>query len=120
MGTRAVKYPITSLVKVKGNDVRVTVEVLPWLSELLGGTISGKVVLRPSVSEGESLRDLLDRLCQEHPRFGRRIYDPTTRRLTGQAEIALNGSIYDLAGGLDARLREGDTITFLPGIAGGG
>ena len=99
--------------------MRVTVEVLPWLSELLGGTISGKVVLRPSLSEGESLRDLLDRLCEEHPGFGQKVYDPTTRRLTGQAEIALNGSIYDLAGGLDARLRDGDTVTFLPGIAGG-
>ncbi|MHB0869764.1 MAG: MoaD/ThiS family protein [Chloroflexota bacterium] len=97
----------------------VKVEVLPWLSELLSGSISKKVVLEQAVPEGETLRALLARLRDSHSRFGRMVYDPKRGLLTGHAEIAVNGTLYDQAGGLDAPLHEGDTVTFLPGIAGG-
>ncbi len=99
--------------------MRVKIEVLPWLSELLSGSISQRVVLEETVPEDETLRALLGRLHRQHGRFGRLIYDPERQQLTGHAEIAVNGSLYDQVGGLDAPLHEGDTVTFLPGIAGG-
>ncbi|MCL4370871.1 MAG: MoaD/ThiS family protein [Chloroflexi bacterium] len=99
--------------------MQVKIEVLPWLSELLSGSIARKVVLEETVPEGESLRALLGRLQENHGRFGRLVFDPERQQLTGHAEIAINGALYDQAGGLDAPLQEGDTVTFLPGIAGG-
>lgn len=99
--------------------MQVTIEVLPWLSELLSGNISRKVVWEERVLEGESLRTLLGRLLESHGRFGRMVFDPDRRQLTGHSEIAVNGTLYDQAGGLDAPLHDGDTVTFLPGIAGG-
>lgn len=99
--------------------MRVIVEALPWLSETLGVGISNKAVLEQEVPEGTTLRGLLHRLNGNHDRFGRLVFDAERSRLTGQAEIAVNGAIYDLAGGLDAPLRDGDVVTFLPGLAGG-
>jgi len=97
----------------------VRIEVLPWLSELVDGGIAGKALLEDEIPEGASLRDLLLRLHETHPRFGRLVFDPSRGQITGHAEIAVNGTLYDQAGGLNTPLREGDTVTFLPGIAGG-
>jgi molybdopterin converting factor small subunit len=99
--------------------MQVRIEVLPWLSELLDGGISHKTVLNETVPDGESLRNLLGRLQETHSRFGRMVFDPKRQQLTGHAEIAVNGILYDQAGGLDTPLHDGDTVTFLPGIAGG-
>ncbi len=99
--------------------MRIKVEVLPWLSEAMGGSLSEKVLLEETGMEGDSLRDLLEWLCAAHPRFGKLVFNPRTHQLTGHAEIAVNGTIYDAIGGLDTPLHEGDTVTFLPGIAGG-
>lgn len=99
--------------------MRVKIEVLPWLSETVGAGVAQKRVLEEKLPEGTTLRMLLVRLHEEHSRFGRLVFDPQRDRLTGHAEIALNGAIYDLVGGLDAHLQDGDVVTFLPGLAGG-
>jgi molybdopterin converting factor small subunit len=99
--------------------VRVKVEVLPWMSETLGAGATEKRVLEENLPEGATLRMLLVQLHGQHERFGKLVFDSQRGRLTGHAEIALNGAIYDLVGGLDARLRDGDVVTFLPGLAGG-
>lgn len=97
----------------------VTVEILPWLSELISGSISRKEVLREEIHDNATLRTLLGILVDRYSGFGRMVYDPEGGRLTGHSEIAVNGMIYDLLGGLDLPLHPGDTVTFLPGIAGG-
>ncbi len=97
----------------------VKVEVLPWLSELAGGTVSRKVVLEEELKDGASLRAVLLLLVEKHGRLGRMIFDPGRNDLTGHAEIAINGRLYDQAGGLDSALCPGDTVSILPGIAGG-
>ena len=99
--------------------MRITVEVLPWLSETLEGGSPRRVVLEEHVPAGTSLRQLLAELYRKHSRFGPRVFDPEKGLLTGQSELAINGTIYDLVGGLDSPLQEGDTVTFLPSLAGG-
>lgn len=99
--------------------MRIRVEILPWLSELLNGNIAQKAVLEKTAPEGATLRAFLEGLQDEHERFGRMVFDRERQQLTGHAEVAVNGILYDQAGGLDAQLHEGDTVTFLPGIAGG-
>jgi len=99
--------------------VIVTVEILPWLSELISGSISQKEMLEEEIPLHATLRTLLDLLVDRHSVFGRMVYDPEGRRLTGHAELAVNGTLYDAVGGLDLTLHHSDTITFLPGIAGG-
>jgi molybdopterin converting factor small subunit len=97
----------------------VRVEVLPWLSELVNGTIAGRAVLEEELPDGASLRTLLELLRGRHDQLSSMVYDGRGRRLTGHAEVAVNGVLYDQTGGLDSPLHDGDTVSFLPGIAGG-
>ena len=98
----------------------IRVVAMPWLSELLNGSIARKAEMEETAADGESLRGLLLQLHESHARFGRMVFDSETDQLTGHAEIAINGSLYDQAGGLDTPLHDGDTVTFLPSISGGG
>lgn len=97
----------------------IRLEVLPWLSELVDGSISRKVVLQEDVPDRMTLRAVLVLLQDRYPRLGSMVFDANRRQLTGHSEIAVNGVLYDRAGGLDSPLKQGDTISFLPGIAGG-
>lgn len=99
--------------------MQVRIEVLPWLSELAGGSSARKVTLEENLPDGGSLRSLLVRVNATHERLGRMVFDPGKGHLTGHAEIAVNGTLYDQAGGLDLLLHDGDTVSFLPGVAGG-
>lgn len=99
--------------------MRVRLEVMPWLSELVNGDISRKASLDQTLAEGSTLRDLLLKLHEGSGRLGPMIYDPKRGQLTGHAEISVNGSLYDAAGGLDSPLHDGDVVAILPGIAGG-
>ena len=99
--------------------MQIQIEVLPWLSELLSGSISRKVVMQETLPDGVSLRFLLGSLQERQSRFGRMVFDSERQRLTGHAEIIVNGDLCEQLGGLDSPLHEGDTVTFLPGLAGG-
>ena len=63
---------------------------------------------------------ILARLAREYQGFGAIALDPRTLEPTGQVSIILNGRLLELAGGMQAEVRDGDTITFLPAYAGGG
>ncbi len=99
--------------------MQIQIEVLPWLSELLSGSISRKVVMQETLPDGVSLRFLLGSLQERQSRFGRMVFDSDRQQLTGHAEIIVNGALCEQLGGLDTPLHEGDTVTFLPGLAGG-
>jgi molybdopterin converting factor small subunit len=96
----------------------IRLEILPWLSRSLGGEGVARVVLERPVAEGATVRDLLDRLVAEHPSFHRTLYDPDGK-LAGHISIILNNRLYELAGGLEAEVRPGDTVTLLPAFSGG-
>ncbi len=97
----------------------VRIEVMPWLSELVSGSVSRKAEIQVEVPEGASLRAALEAMVGSHPRLVEMILDRNRGQLTGHAEIVVNGALYDRVGGLDAPLRDGDTVGLLPGIAGG-
>ena len=97
----------------------IRVEVMPWLSELLNASVARKAEMEESLEDGVTLRELLRQLCERHNGFGRMVFDRANDRLTGHAEVAVNGLLSDLAGGLDDPLHEGDIVTFIPGISGG-
>jgi molybdopterin converting factor small subunit len=99
--------------------MQIRIEVLPWMSELLNGTISKKVVLDEALPEGESLRGLLLHIHARYERFGRMVFHAQSGELTGHAEIVVNGAVCEAIGGLDATLHDGDIVTFLPAIVGG-
>lgn len=97
----------------------VKVEVMPWLSELVTGSISHKVVLMEEMPAGTSLRKALELVGERHPRLGKMVFDARRGQMSGHAELAINGAMFETATGMDYPLQDGDTISILPGIAGG-
>jgi molybdopterin converting factor small subunit len=96
----------------------IRLEILPWLSRSLDGEGAVRVVLDREVPEGATVRDVLDRLVREHPAFGRTLFDPEGQ-VAVHVSIIVNDRLYELAGGLQAQLREGDVVRLLPAFSGG-
>ncbi len=99
---------------------KIRLEVLPALAETLGINSTSEEVISDQESEGDSsVRELLKRLGARHQRFGRIVFDIDTQKLTGRVIIFFNGRDLELVNGLETRLSDGDTLTFVPLIEGG-
>lgn len=97
----------------------VRLEVMPWLSHHLAAERSGRVILEREVDDSTTVRDLLEEIASQNQAFKEVLFDAQTGRLAGHISLILNGRILELAGGLEARLRPGDTIRLMPGFSGG-
>lgn len=99
---------------------KVRLEVMSSLAETLGmaGT-SEEVISEPETGGDKSVRGILNRLVARYPRFGRIVFDINAQKLTGRVLIFFNGRDLGLVAGLETRLNDGDTLTFVPTIEGG-
>lgn len=102
----------------------VQLEIMPWLSRYFapdqsGSGRSGRVVLQREIGDGATVSDLLADITSQSTEFGQVLFDAQTGRLTGYVTLILNGRLLELAGGLEAELKPGDTLRLLPTLAGG-
>ncbi len=99
---------------------KVKVEFLSGLPEIVR---LGKMDEEISIDDGKggsgTVRNLLDRLALEYPRFGELYFDTQIQELNGRLSIFCNGRRLELANGLDTRLKDGDVIILMPPIEGG-
>ena len=99
---------------------KVHLEVMSSLAETLGMEGTSEEVISDQESEGgSSVRELLNRLGIRHQRFAQIVFDINTQKLTGNVIIFFNGRDLELVDGLETRLSDGDTLTFVPFIEGG-
>lgn len=97
----------------------VNIELIPWLTDLLDQPQSRRVSWKEEISQEESVRCLLSRLHHSYPRLMAAVYSVEYGRLTGRVNLILNDRALELAGGLDATLREGDRLVLVPAYTGG-
>ena len=99
---------------------KVRLEILSWLTETLGieGT-SYNVSLDQEIEEDKTVKDLLNRLATRYQPFGQVVFDVKAQKLTDRVSIFFNGRNLELVNGLEAKLIDGDTLTFAPFIEGG-
>ncbi len=99
---------------------KVCLEILSWLTETLGieGT-SGYVSLNQEIEEDKTVKDLLGQLTIKYPRFGQVVFDVKAQKLTDRVSIFVNDRNLELVNGLETKLNDGDTLTFVPPIEGG-
>ena len=97
----------------------VHLEVMPWLSRYFTAGRSERVVLEREMSDGATVRDLLEEITSQNQEFKEVLFDAKTGRLAGHISLILNGRFLELAGGLETKLRPGDTIRLMPGFSGG-
>ena len=98
---------------------RVRLEIMPWLSRYFGADGSGRVILDREVRDGATVSDLLEEIASQNPELREVLFAAKNRRLPGHIILILNGRFVQLAGGLDATLRSGDTIRLMPTLGGG-
>lgn len=99
---------------------KVRLEYLPFLAETLGVEgIGEEIISGQEVERDTSVRDLLNRLCARYQRFGQIVFDINAQELTGRVVIFFNGRALELVNGLESKLSDGDTLTFVPLIEGG-
>ncbi|MEM4497897.1 MAG: MoaD/ThiS family protein [Nitrososphaerota archaeon] len=92
--------------------MRITVKTFATLREIFGGT--GMLYLE--LPEGSTIEDLLKKLEEQ---YGSRL---DISRLVGEnpnVKVLVNGREIMYLDGLRTRLRDGDSVAFIPPVAGG-
>ena len=99
------------------NSVRV--EVMPWLSRYFEAEGHGRIALEREIADGTTVRDLLEEISSYNQEFMDVLFDSSTGGLGRFMTIVLNGRLLELAGGLETKLKPGDTILLMAALAGG-
>ena len=99
---------------------KVRLEVMAWLSGSMGSPGSERLVLEEPVGEGDTVRDLLNRLAARHQVFREFVFDVNTQELTSLVSVVYNGRLLELVQGVRTPLKDGDNLLFLPAFSGGG
>jgi MoaD family protein len=94
----------------------VTVTVV--LPGALADDAGGLRRLAVEVDDGARVSDVLDRLAERYPRLERRVRDET-RSVRRYVNLYVGQHDVRWSGGLATVVREGDTLTVLPSVAGG-
>ncbi|MFH0769193.1 MAG: MoaD/ThiS family protein [Chloroflexota bacterium] len=98
---------------------KISLEVRPWLSDVLGAKSPEPLVMQREVPAGTTIGDVLRKLTAEHQAFGEVLFDSQTRQLRGNICLVINGQLLRPPTELDASLKDGDTIMLLPFLDGG-
>ena len=98
---------------------KVSLEILPWISDTFNGSKSGHLVLDEYIEEEATIGNLIRKLAVEHQAFGDIVFDTGTDKLSGHVVITLNDRFVETIAGLDTRIQDGDAIRLFPVIAGG-
>ncbi len=98
--------------------MRILVEILPWLSTTMRPGTSGRIRFEHQLA-GTTFRDLLEEVARADPAFAGLIYDLETREMRYPALAVVNEQLLEFRQGLETRLSEGDTVTFMAAYTGG-
>ena len=103
-----------------GESITVRVDFISWVNQFVGGSGTGATEFDEQVSPGETVRGVLNRLSERHPKLKASLWDENDRRQIGpHIEIIVNDAVLGVAHELDSRLEEGDRITLAGQYVGG-
>ncbi len=90
-----------------------------WMADRLGWSQPGPMIVEENLEEGDSLRTVLTRLAGRISQFAEAVFDPDRQSFSSEVAIIINDHVQNLSQELEAKLRDGDRILFLPILAGG-
>lgn len=100
---------------------KVRLEFLGWLADTLNIEGTGREVILEAANEGgKTVQDLLTELATKYPRFGQIVFNLKDSKLNDGVSIFLNGGHMELLNGLGTKLNDGDVLTLVPAMQGGG
>ncbi len=98
---------------------KVRIELLSWLTETVGRPEEHEVVLQWEIKDNSTVKDLLAGLAQAYPQFKKNVVDTRGDKLNGAVGIFYNGIQLEFVAGLATGLKDGDSLTLFPVLAGG-
>lgn len=96
-----------------------TVEVMGWVTRLVGGSGSGRREYEESFAPGETVRGLLKRISDCHHELDQALWDASRKELGPNIEVLVNDAVLGVTHTLDSELRPGDRITLVGQYSGG-
>jgi len=99
--------------------MKVQVQFLPWLSGLIDGGTDEELHYEFFLKQDSTLQQFLDQLAVQQPCAAFVVYDPEYKVIREVAVLMLNNRSFELAGGYEAVLKDGDVLTFLAAYSGG-
>ena len=96
----------------------IHVEILPWLSNSMRPNQLGSIKFEHE-SSGTSFRDLLEELSKADPAFANLIYDSEAGEMRYPASRHSSTGNFCISRGLDAKISDGDIVTFIATYTGG-
>lgn len=99
--------------------MKVQVQFLPWLSGLIAGGTDEELHYQFVLAQDSTLQQFLAELAVQQPCAASVVYDPEHKVIKETAVLMLNNRAFELAGGYEAVLQDGDVLTFLAAYSGG-
>jgi sulfur-carrier protein len=81
--------------------------------------ISGKNQLIISIQDGNTLRDLIDKLGKNMPELQKIFGGQKFGNSNSNSLVLVNGTEISVLSGLDTNLKDGDEVVFIPVVHGG-
>lgn len=97
----------------------VCLEIMPGLSRYFAAERVARLVLEREVNDRATVRDLLEEIASQNREFKEALFNAGTGNLAGHISVILNGRFLELSGGLDAKLKSGDTVRLMLAFSGG-
>lgn len=96
-----------------------TVEVMGWVTRLVGGPGSGRREYEERFASGETVRELLKRLSARHHELDQALWDASKKEMGQHIEVLVNDAVLGVTHTLDSQLKPGDRITLVGQYSGG-
>ena len=102
-----------------GGAAHVTIEVLAWVTQFVGGDGTRRKVFDEAIAPGATVRSVLSGVSDRYPTLRDVLWTRPGGELAEHIEILVNDAVLGLSDTLDSPVQDGDRITLLAQYAGG-
>jgi MoaD family protein len=108
---------ITELFQEETINIMRSKIIVKFYSDIRG--IIGLKEITFEIDEGETIFNIVIRLCEKFPQFSKIIYEPNSTEYNSSILILLNKINISFLDAVNTKLKDGDEITFFAGVSGG-
>ena len=97
----------------------VQLKIPPWIASMLNTPSSDWLILEKEIGKDTTIGNLLAELASSNDEFKKAVFNPDTRKSSGQVMVSLNKSILRYSDIAETKLNDGDSVMLLPVHLGG-
>ena len=98
---------------------QVTVEVIAWVTRLVGGDGTRRKHFEEVAPQGATIRTILAQFSSRFPQLHEALWDRGSHELAEHIEVLVNDAVLGVTHSLDSQVTEGDRITLVGAYIGG-